>query len=320
MIKKIAILTSGGDAPGMNTAVKAIVNAAINKGLDPYLVYEGYKGLTEGNFKKVTKDDVRWIGNQGGTNIYSARYPEFKDVEVRKIAVEKMNKEGIDALVAIGGDGSYMGAAKLTEMGIRTIGLPGTIDNDISSTDYTIGYHTALDTIVRYLDQVRETGESHNRLQIVEVMGRYCGDLAINAALAVGADILSASERKLSEEDIIKQVKDHRASGKRSILMVTTEHIYEDLEAMGKRIEEATGVETRTNVIAQAQRGGKPTADDRVLATNMGVFAVEKLIEGETGVAVNIVNNEYSTKDILEVVKMERPSKKTLIDRYELSK
>lgn len=320
MIKKIAILTSGGDAPGMNTAVKAVVNAALNEGLEPYLVYEGYKGLTEGNFKKVTKDDVRWIGNQGGTNIYSARFPEFKEVEVRQIAVDKMNDEGIDALVAIGGDGSYMGAAKLTEMGIKTIGLPGTIDNDISSTDYTIGYHTALDTIVRLLDQVRETGESHNRLQIVETMGRYCGDLAINAAIAVGADILSASERQLSEEEIIEKVKAIRATGQRSILFVTTEHIYEDLEALGKRIEAATGVETRTNVIAQAQRGGRPVAGDRVLATNMGVFAVKKLIEGETGVAVNIVNDEYSTRDILEVVKMERPSKAALIERYELSK
>ncbi len=320
MIKKIAILTSGGDAPGMNTAVKAVVNAAINKGLEPYIVFEGYKGLTEGNFKKATKEDVQWIGNVGGTKIYSARFPEFKEEEVRRKAVEKMQAEGIDALVAIGGDGSYMGAAKLTEMGIKTIGLPGTIDNDISSTDYTIGYHTALDTIVRYLDQVRETGESHDRLQIVETMGRYCGDLAINAAIAVGADILSASERTLSEEEIIKQVKECRAAGKRSVLMVTTEYIYDDLEALGKRIEEATGVETRTNIIGQAQRGGTPVADDRVLASSMGAFAVEKLIEGETGVAVNIVNNEYSTMDILEVVKMERPSKETLIKTFELLK
>ena len=320
MIKKIAILTSGGDAPGMNTAVKAVVNAAINKGLEPYLVFEGYKGLTEGNFKKVIKKDVQWIGNTGGTAIYSARFPEFKDEEVRKVAVEKLNAEGIDALVAIGGDGSYMGAAKLTEMGIRTIGLPGTIDNDISSTDYTIGYHTALDTIVKYLDKIRETGESHNRLQIVETMGRHCGDLAINAAIATGADILSASEHKLSEEEIIEQVKAIRASGKRSILMVVTEYVYEDVHALGKRIEEATGVETRANIIGQAQRGGTPAVGDRVLASSMGAFAVEKLIEGETGVAVNIVNDEYSTKDILEVVKMARPSKEKLIERFNLLK
>ncbi len=319
MIKKIAILTSGGDAPGMNTAVKAVVNAALEKGLDPYLVYEGYKGLTEGNFKKVTREDVRWIGNQGGTNIYSARYPEFKEIEVRQIAVDKMNQEGIDALVAIGGDGSYMGAAKLTEMGIRTIGLPGTIDNDISSTDFTIGYHTALDTIVRYLDQIRDTGESHNRLQIVETMGRHCGDLALNAAIAVGADILSISERKLSEEEIIKQVKALRDKGQRSIVMVATEYLY-DVHQLGKNVEAATGVETRANIIGQAQRGGVPVANDRILAATMGAFAVEKLIEGETGVAVNIVNNNLSTRDILEVVKMERPSKEEMITRYELLK
>ena len=318
MIKKIAILTSGGDAPGMNTAVKAVVNASINKGLEPYIVFEGYKGLTEGNFKSVTKKYVQWIGNLGGTKIYSTRFPEFKDEEVRKKAVENMKEEGIDALVAIGGDGSYMGAAKLTEMGIKTIALPGTIDNDISSTDYTIGYHTALDTIVRYLDQVRETGESHNRLQIVETMGKFCGDLAINSAIAVGADILSSSERKLSEEEIIKKVKECKAAGKRSILMVITENIYNDLYALGKRIEEATGIETRVNIIGQAQRGGTPVADDRVLASSMGLFAVEKLIEGETGVAVNIVKNEYSTMDILDVVKMERPSKESLLNRFDL--
>ncbi len=319
MINKIAILTSGGDAPGMNTAVKAVVNAAIEKGLEPYIVYEGYLGLVNGNFKKVEKKDVKFIGDKGGTIIYSARLPEFKEVEVREKAVAKMQEEGIDALVAIGGDGSYMGAAKLTEMGIKTIGLPGTIDNDIASTDFTIGFHTALNTIVRALDQTRDTAESHNRAKIVEVMGRYCGDLAIHAAIATGAEVLSTDERKLSEEEIIAQVKQARENGNRSILVVVTEYLY-DVAALAKRLEEETGIEARATVLGHPQRGGVPTAEDRILASRMGAFAVERLLEGETGVAVNLVDNKLSTKDILEVVKMERPSREELFNQYDLIK
>ncbi len=319
MIKKIAILTSGGDAPGMNTAVKAVVNAAIEKGLDPYIVYEGYLGLTQGNFKKVEKKDVKFIGDKGGTIIYSARLPEFKEIEVRQKAVEKMQAEGIDALVAIGGDGSYMGAAKLTEMGIKTIGLPGTIDNDIASTDFTIGFHTALNTIVRALDQTRDTAESHNRAKIVEVMGRHCGDLAIHAAIATGAEVLSTDERKLSEEEIISQVKQAREAGNRSIIVVVTENIY-DVNALAKRLESETGIEARATVLGHPQRGGVPTAEDRVLASRMGAFAVERLLAGETGVAVNIVDNKLSTRDILEVVAMDRPNKDELFNQYDLIK
>lgn len=319
MIKKIAILTSGGDAPGMNTAVRAVVNAAIEKGLDPYVVYEGYLGLTSGNFKKVDKKEVKFVGDRGGTFIYSARFPEFKEIEVREKAVAKMKEEGIDALVAIGGDGSYMGAAKLTEMGIRTIGLPGTIDNDIASTDFTIGFHTALNTIVKALDQTRDTAESHNRAKIVEVMGRNCGDLAINAAIATGAEVLSTSERHLSEEEIIAQIKLAREAGNRSIIAVVTENQY-DVPALAKRVEQETGIETRGTVIGHPQRGGIPTAEDRILASRMGAFAVERLLDGETGVAVNIVDNKLSTKDILEVVKMPRPSREELLNQYDLIK
>ncbi len=319
MIKKIAILTSGGDAPGMNTAVKAVVNAAIEKGLEPYIVYEGYLGLTNGNFKKVEKKDVKFIGDKGGTIIYSARFPEFKEVEVRQKAVAKMQEEGIDALVAIGGDGSYMGAAKLTEMGIKTIGLPGTIDNDIASTDFTIGFHTALNTIVRALDQTRDTAESHNRAKIVEVMGRHCGDLAIHAAIATGAEVLSTDERKLSEEEIIAQVKKAREAGNRSIIVVVTENIY-DVNALAKKLEAETGIEARATVLGHPQRGGTPTAEDRILATRMGAFAVERLLAGETGVAVNIVENKLSTRDILEVVSMERTNKDELFNQYDLIK
>ncbi|BDU67707.1 MAG: ATP-dependent 6-phosphofructokinase [Candidatus Tyloplasma litorale] len=316
MIKKIAILTSGGDAPGMNPAVKAIVNASIKKGLEPYVVYEGYKGLTEGNFKKVSKKDVKFIGDKGGTFIYSARFPEFKEEKIRKIAVSKMKKEGIDALIAIGGDGSYMGASKLTEMGIKTIGLPGTIDNDISSTDFTIGFHTALSTITKAVDQIRDTSESHNRANIVEVMGKYCGDLALNAAIAVGAEVLSTSERQLPEEEIVSQTKKAREEGNRSIIIMVTENIY-DVKKLAQKIQSETNIETKATTIGHPQRGGVPSAEDRILASRMGAFAVEKLIEGQTNVAVNLVNNKLSTQNILEVVKMERPSRQELLNEYD---
>lgn len=319
MIKKIAILTSGGDAPGMNSAISALVSTALSKGLEPYLVYEGYKGLTEGNFKKVSKKDVKLIGPLGGTAIYSARFPEFADVEVRKIALEKMHNEGIDALVVIGGDGSYMGASKLTEMGIKTIGLPGTIDNDISSTDLTIGFQSALNTLVTAIDKIRDTAESHERAIIVETMGRYCGDLAIHAAIATSAEVLSVPERKLEESEIIAKIQEARDNKNRSIIIVVTEEMY-DVSALAKKVQAQTGVDTRANVIGHMQRGGSPIAQDRILASQMGAYAIERLIEGENGVAVNIVDNKLNTKNILDVVKMERASKEKLLSEYDLTK
>ncbi len=319
MIKKIAILTSGGDAPGMNSAVKSVVNASLEKGLKPYVVYEGFLGLTNGNFKEVEKKDVKFFSTLGGTSIYSARYPEFKEEKTRKKAIAKMQEQGIDALVAIGGDGSYMGAAKLTKMGIKTIGLPGTIDNDIASTDYTIGFHTALNTIVSALDKTRDTSESHMRANVVEVMGRNCGDLAIHAAIATGAEVLSVPERKLTEKEISAKVKQAREEGNRSIIIIVTENMY-DIDSLAKKIESFSKVETRALSLRHIQRGGSPVAEDRTLATIMGAFAVERLMAGENGVAVNIKDNKLSTKDILEVVKMKRQSNDELLRHYDLSK
>ncbi len=319
MIKSVAILTSGGDAPGMNVAIKSVVNACLNSGIKPYLVYEGYKGLTEGNMVLATKEMVADIDKKGGTIIYSARFPEFKEESVREKALKQLKKNKIEALVAIGGDGSYMGAARLTEMGIKTIGLPGTIDNDIASTDITIGFPTALETIVHSIDQIKDTSESHNRATIVEVMGRYCGDLAIYAGLATGSQVLSVPERKLTEEQIVEQVKKARANGDRGIIIIVTEHLY-DVNVLAKKIEEESGVETRATVLGHTQRGGKPTSMERALTTQMGVFAVKQLIEGKTGVAVNIKDFQLSTEDILKVVKMERPSRKQLLDLYDYSK
>lgn len=316
MIKKIAILTSGGDAPGMNNAVVAVINTALANGITPYVVYEGYKGLVAGNFKPVDANEVHKYLELGGTFIYSARLPEFAQPEVREVAVSKFKAEGIEALVVIGGDGSYLGAARLTEMGIPTIGLPGTIDNDISSSDYTIGFFTALETVRNALKQIRDMAESHERCMVVEVMGRYCGDLAIHGAIANGAEVLSAPERKLSEDEIAEQVKKHRANGKRGIIVVVTEHQY-DVDALAKHVEAKTGVETRANVLGHMQRGGNPVAMDRIIAAKMGNYAVKLLLEGKSGLAVGITQEELSAVDILKAVEMPRPSRLELIKIYE---
>ncbi len=318
-IKSIAILTSGGDSSGMAAAIKSIVNSSIKNGIKPYLVYEGFKGLTEGNIKETSKEQVKDFHLMGRTPIYSARFPEFKEVEVRQKAVDKLNEFGIQALVAIGGDGSYMGAAKLKEMGVKTIGLPGTIDNDIALTDYTIGFFTAQETIVNSIDKIRETMESHNRAAIIEVMGRYCGDLALYSALATGVEVLSIPERKLSEEEIISQVREHRANGKRSIVVLVTEHMY-DVDELAKRVEKETNVETRATVLGHTQRAGTPVAQDRINATRMGAFAVERLIQGETGVAVGIENNKLTTNDIYKVVESKNESVVEQIKQYEETK
>ncbi len=303
-IKKIAILTSGGDAPGMNSAIKAAVCKAINSGIEPYLVYEGYKGLVAGNFKKVSKKDVKFFNNLSGTAIYSARLPEFADEAIRKIAVSKLKEEGIDALIVIGGDGSYIGAAKLSEMGIKTIGLPGTIDNDISATDYTIGFSSTLNFIIKAIEAARSTSESHMRCNIIETMGRDKGDLALYAAIATGAEVLSIPERILDFDQIAEQVKAARKVGNRSIIVVITENQFADVHKLGKDLEAKTGVETRATQLGHPQRGGPVTAEDRILAASMGVFAIEKLLAGETSIAVNLVNNKLITKDIFEVIKI----------------
>ena len=319
MIKKIAILTSGGDAPGMNSAVKGVVNTAINSGIEAVLVYEGFKGLTEGNFKTATKQDVKFINKLGGTSIYSARYPQFADQATRDIAAAKIKEAGIDAVVVIGGDGSYMGALRLTEMGIPAMGLPGTIDNDIVSTDHTIGFFTTLETIVHSVEQARDTSESHNRANIIEVMGRHAGDLAINAAIATGAEVLSTPERKLTEAEIISQVKAARAEGHRSIIVMVTELMY-DVHQLAKTIEKESGVETRATVLGHPQRGGTPAPFDRINAQLMAQFAVNQLKAGKAGLAIGLVNGKPTGTPIAEAVAMKRPDHKELIEAYEALK
>lgn len=314
MIKKIAILTSGGDAPGMNNAVRAVVKKAFTEGIEAYAVYEGYKGLVENNIKRITASDVDQHLAQGGTFIYSARYPEFQKPEVKKIAVDNLSKLGIDALVVIGGDGSYRGAQSLHERGVKAIGLPGTIDNDITSSIFTIGYDTALNTIVKAVDQIRDTANSHNRVMIVEVMGRDCGDLALYGGIASGAEIIITSEAPLKQDEIVKKVKEQRSKGKRGIIVLTTEKMFDDVSKLAGYIEKKTGYISRGTVLGHIQRGGEPTAMERVRATVLGIRAVELLIEGKSGLALGIGENEITATPILEALEQKRT------DRVKLAK
>lgn len=308
MITRIAILTSGGDAPGMNDTIRAIVKAATWKNIETFLVYEGYKGLVNGNIQPSKNVDIDRFVNQGGTFIYSARYPQFKEESVRKIAKEQLDKHNINALVVIGGDGSYKGAQLLHNLGVKTICLPGTIDNDISSTDFTIGFDTALNTIVENVDRIRDTARSHKRAMIVEVMGRYAGDLAFYAGIATGSELIITAEKILSSDEIAKVVDEQmNVLKKDSVVIITSEHIYDDVIKLAKEIENKTNVITRGCVLSHIQRGGTPTAMERVLATKMGTYAVELLIEGKSGVAIGIVRNKLEFSPILEALSHERP-------------
>lgn len=301
MVKCIGVLTSGGDAPGMNAAIRAVTRTCLNKGIKIYGVRLGYKGLHDGEFIEFDRHSTRNIINIGGTFLKSARFPEFKDPKVREEAIEQMKKVGMEALVVIGGDGSYNGALKLTEMGINCIGIPGTIDNDIPDTDFTIGFDTALNTIVDALYKLRDTSSSHQRCTILEVMGRRCGDLAVHAGLACGAEMIVTSESGFDEEEVIETLKRSKASDKKHALVVITEHIT-DVHELAKRVEEATGFETRANVLGHMQRGGRPSARDRVLATRMGIKAVELLEEGKGGLCISDVKGEIVGLPIQEVL------------------
>ena len=301
MVKCIGVLTSGGDAPGMNAAIRAVTRTCLNKGIKVYGVKLGYKGLHDGEFIEFDSHSTRNIINIGGTFLKSARFPEFKDPAVRQEAIEQMKKVGMEALVVIGGDGSYNGALKLTEMGVNCIGIHGTIDNDIPDTDFTIGFDTALNTIVDALDKLRDTSASHQRCTILEVMGRRCGDLAVHAGIACGAEMIVTSEIGYDEEEIIATLKRSKASDKKHAIVVITEHIT-DVNALAKRIEEATGFETRANVLGHMQRGGRPTARDRVLATRMGIKAVELLEEGKGGLCISDVKGDIVGLPIEEVL------------------
>jgi 6-phosphofructokinase 1 len=302
-INKIAILTSGGDAPGMNAAIRAVVRSGLSHGLEVYAVYDGYAGLVEGNIQKMDRSSVTNIINRGGTILGTARLPEFKDDEVALKGVENLKKLGIDALVAIGGDGTYHGALKLHGYGINCVAIPGTIDNDIASTEFTIGFDTAVNTAVDAIDKLRDTCNSHHRCSVIEVMGRYCGDLAYAAGIASGADIIITSETGYDEERIINFIHGTKAEKHHRLLIVITEKVT-DVAALAKRIRIETGWDSRATILGHIQRGGNPTPFDRVLATRLGDAAVDALMDGKSGVCMGVFNNEIIATPITEAFGM----------------
>lgn len=310
-IKKIAVLTSGGDAPGMNAAIRAIVRSGIDAGIEVYGVDDGYKGLVEGRIHKMERQAVSETINRGGTILGSARLKEFKNLDVQKRGVEQLKNLEIDALITIGGDGTFQGALKLSRLGINCIGVPATIDNDIASTEYSIGFFTAVNTAVDAIDKIRDTSNSHRRCSIVEVMGRYCGDIAYAAALASGADLVITADKGFNMEQVIKIVKKCQKQNRRHILIVVTEHIT-DTNDLARQVEIHTGYESRATVLGHMQRGGTPVWYDRNLASRLGTKAVECLLNGEGGKCVGIFNNEIKVFPIEEALKM----KKNLYEGY----
>lgn len=295
---KIGILTSGGDAPGMNACVRAVVRTAIQNGFEAYAIEEGYYGIFHNLLKKLNREDVSDIIGKGGTKIGTARFPELKNEEVQKQAAEILKKLNFKGVVCIGGDGTYAGAMALTKFGVNCIGLPGTIDNDISSSDYTIGFDTALNTIVECIDKIKDTSSSHNRCAIVEVMGRYCPDLATFAGLATGAELVITSLNPMSEEEILEHMKKEHDLGKRSALIVVAEHTV-DVNDLAKKVEAYSGYETRATILGHLQRGGSPTAMDRVLASRLGYEAVMLLKENKGGISLGLVENKITASPIL---------------------
>ncbi|SEA49296.1 6-phosphofructokinase 1 [Thalassobacillus cyri] len=300
-MKKIGVLTSGGDAPGMNAAIRAVVRKAIYHDVEVYGIKYGYQGLIEGNIEKMELGSVGDIIQRGGTKLYSARCEEFKTEKGQQKGIEQLKKHGIDGLVVIGGDGSFRGAEKLTEKGYPCIGVPGTIDNDIPGTDFTIGFDTALNTIIEAIDKIRDTATSHERTYVIEVMGRDAGDLALWAGLADGAETILVPERNEDFEDVVQRLKRGHERGKKHSIIIVAEGVGSGFD-FGQRIKEATDLETRVTVLGHTQRGGSPTAADRVLASRLGAKAVDILISGKAGRMVGIQNNKLVDHDIIEVL------------------
>ena len=303
-MKSIAVLTSGGDAPGMNPAVRAVVRTACQRGIKVYGVDRGYTGLINGDIHEMNLRSVSDIITRGGTILYSARCPEFKTEEGLQKAVSTCKKFGIDGMVIIGGDGSFRGARDLSLRGIPCIGLPGTIDNDISCTDYTIGYDTCLNTIVQMVDRIRDTSESHDRCTVVEVMGRGAGYLALEAGIAVGATSIIVPEVEYDiERDVIARIREFQKTGKKHFIVIVAEGVGGTAE-IAKKIEAETGVESRATILGHVQRGGSPTARDRIMASQMGARAVDLLTQGIGNRVVGIRDNKIVDFDIFEALKM----------------
>lgn len=311
-VKTIGVLTSGGDAPGMNAAIRAVVRTAISKGLKVKGIMRGYAGLLNEEIVDMDTKSVADIIQRGGTILYTARCEEFRTAEGQKKGAEICKKHGIDGLVVIGGDGSFQGAQKLSHLGINTIGVPGTIDLDIACTDYTIGFDTAVNTAMEAIDKIRDTLTSHERCSVIEVMGRHAGYIALWCGIANGAeDILLPERYDGNEAKLIEHIKDTKKKGKKHHIVINAEGIG-DSQAMAKRIEAETGMETRATILGHMQRGGSPTCKDRVYASIMGAYAVDLLCQGKSDRVVAYSHGEYVDYEIDEALAMKKD-----IDEYQ---
>lgn len=305
-VKTIGVLTSGGDAPGMNAAIRAVVRTGISNGLKVKGIQRGYAGLLDEEIIDMDNLSVSDIIQTGGTVLYTARCLEFKEAEYQKKGADICRKHGIDGIVVIGGDGSFMGASKLSEQGINTIALPGTIDLDIACTEYTIGFDTAINTAMEAIDKLRDTSESHERCTIVEVMGRTAGHIALWTGIASGAEYILTTEKYHGDiQRIISKIQDRRKLGKKNHIIVNAEGVGNSME-MAKIIEIATGIETRATILGHIQRGGNPTCKDRVYASAMGTKAVELLCEGKSNRVVGYKAGEFVDYDIQEALAMKK--------------
>ena len=316
-VKTIGVLTSGGDAPGMNAAIRSVVRTAINKGLKLKGIMRGYAGLLQEEIVDMNGSSVADIIHRGGTILYTARCMEFMTPEGQELGAKVCKKHGIDGIVVIGGDGSFRGAGKLSALGINTIGIPGTIDLDIACTDYTIGFDTAVNTAMDAIDKVRDTSTSHERCSIIEVMGRHAGYIALWCGIANGAeDILLPERYDGNEQVLINRIIENRKRGKKHHIIINAEGIGHST-SMAKRIEAATGIETRATILGYMQRGGAPTCKDRVYASIMGAKAVELLCSGKSNRLVAYRDGDFVDFDIQEALNMRKDIPE---DQFQISK
>ena len=305
-MKRIGVLTSGGDAPGMNAAVRAVTRAAIGKGYEVVGIKRGYNGLLKGETVHLGARDVSNIIQFGGTNLYTARCLEFKEWEYVLKAKEKCDELNLVGIVVIGGDGSFRGAADLSKAGVPCIGIPGTIDNDIACTEYTIGYDTAMNTAMEMVDKIRDTARSHDRCSLVEVMGRNAGWIALNVGTAVGAMAILTPEVKFSIDDIVAKIEASKKDKKQHFIIVVSEGVGNS-EELAKEIQKRTGIDARATILGHVQRGGSPTVRDRVVASEMGYYAVKLLDKGIGNRVVAMQNGKIVDFDIKEALSMKKP-------------
>ena len=313
-VKKIAVLTSGGDSQGMNAALRAVVRSGLYYGLEVYGIQRGYQGLLENDIIKMDLRSVGDIIQRGGTILRSARCEEFKTAEGQQKGADILNQHGIDGLVVIGGDGSYQGANKLSKLGIKTMGLPGTIDNDISFTDYTIGFDTAVSVVVDAVNKLRDTMSSHARSSVVEVMGRHCGDIALHAGPASGAETILVPEVEYNLDEVATRLRENFAKGKRHSIIIVAEGVGRGEDVVHDLKECHASIDARVTVLGHIQRGGAPTPFDRNLASRLGDFAVRSLIDGQSDKGCGIIKGELVLTDIDKVVNTKKEFDRDLYD------